>query len=44
MLLVNKLLMCIRFIVEEFGGHFPGLDNPVALANDIRVIGKHWHK
>ncbi|UKZ76851.1 hypothetical protein TrVFT333_004566 [Trichoderma virens FT-333] len=27
---------------QEFGGHFPSLDNPPALADDIRKIGKHW--
>lgn len=29
-------------IVHEFGGHFPALDNPPALADDIRLIGKYW--
>ncbi|KAM0449852.1 hypothetical protein ACHAO4_007154 [Trichoderma viride] len=26
----------------EFGGHFPALDNPPALADDIRMIGKYF--
>ncbi|KAL6898577.1 Alpha/Beta hydrolase protein [Trichoderma evansii] len=26
----------------EFGGHFPALDNPPALADDIRLIGKYF--
>ncbi|KAM0255361.1 hypothetical protein ACHAQJ_005881 [Trichoderma viride] len=26
----------------EFGGHFPALENPPALADDIRLIGKHF--
>ncbi|KAF7905069.1 uncharacterized protein EAF01_005590 [Botrytis porri] len=25
-----------------FGGHFPGLDNPPALIDDIRQIGNYW--
>lgn len=29
-------------IVHEFGGHFPALDNPPALAGDIRSIAKFW--
>ncbi|KAL6805723.1 Alpha/Beta hydrolase protein [Trichoderma sp. SZMC 28012] len=27
---------------HDFGGHFPGLDNPPALIEDIREIGSHW--
>ncbi|PNP45519.1 hypothetical protein TGAMA5MH_02742 [Trichoderma gamsii] len=26
----------------EFGGHFPALENPPALADDIRMIGKYF--
>ncbi|KAI0409267.1 Alpha/Beta hydrolase protein [Xylaria palmicola] len=32
----------VSYKVREFGGHFPGLDNPVGLAADIRDIGKYW--
>nr|POE88364.1 putative epoxide hydrolase [Quercus suber] len=27
---------------HEFGGHFPGLDNPPALLDDLRNIGNYW--
>ncbi|TGO51488.1 hypothetical protein BCON_0160g00130 [Botryotinia convoluta] len=27
---------------HNFGGHFPGLDNPPALVDDIRQIGNYW--
>ncbi|KAJ4864059.1 alpha/beta hydrolase fold domain-containing protein [Trichoderma breve] len=27
---------------HDFGGHFPGLDNPPALIEDIREIGSYW--
>ncbi|KAL6692291.1 hypothetical protein J3F84DRAFT_402106 [Trichoderma pleuroticola] len=26
----------------QFGGHFPGVDNPAALASDIRLSGKYF--
>ncbi|GAW20558.1 hypothetical protein ANO14919_100660 [Xylariales sp. No.14919] len=32
----------VSYNFREFGGHFPGLDNPVGLADDIRDIGKYW--
>lgn len=28
---------------HEFGGHFPGLDNPPALIEDLREIGNYWN-
>jgi hypothetical protein len=27
---------------HDFGGHFAGLDNPAALIEDLREIGKYW--
>ena len=27
---------------HKFGGHFPGLDNPPALLEDLREIGNYW--
>ncbi|KAK4626608.1 Putative epoxide hydrolase [Fulvia fulva] len=27
---------------HDFGGHFPGVDNPPALLADLREIGTHW--
>ncbi|KAI8946654.1 alpha/beta-hydrolase [Xylaria longipes] len=32
----------VSYNFREFGGHFPGLDNPAGLADDIREIGKYW--
>ncbi|KAI0538354.1 Alpha/Beta hydrolase protein [Xylaria digitata] len=32
----------VSYKFREFGGHFPGLDNPAGLADDIRDIGKYW--
>jgi hypothetical protein len=29
-------------IVHDFGGHFPGLDNPPALIDDLRDIGLYF--
>lgn len=29
-------------IDHEFGGHFPGLDNPPALLHDLREIANYW--
>lgn len=31
-----------RRLVHDFGGHFPGLDNPPALLEDIREMGLHY--
>jgi hypothetical protein len=30
------------YIVHDFGGHFSGLDNPPALIEDIREMGKYF--
>lgn len=27
---------------HDFGGHFPGVDNPLALVSDLREIADHW--
>lgn len=27
---------------HESGGHFPGLENPPALVDDLREIGAYW--
>lgn len=32
------------FLDHEFGGHFPGLDNPPALIEDLREIGNYWDR
>ncbi|KAI1127060.1 Alpha/Beta hydrolase protein [Nemania abortiva] len=32
----------VSYKFRDFGGHFPGLDNPTGLAEDIRDIGKYW--
>jgi hypothetical protein len=29
-------------VEHEFGGHFPGLDNPAALVADIRELGGYY--
>ncbi|KAJ7162103.1 Alpha/Beta hydrolase protein [Mycena filopes] len=31
----------VSYKVHDFGGHFPGLDNPPALLEDIREMGLH---
>lgn len=31
------------YIAWDFGGHFCGLDNPPALIQGLREIGKYWH-
>jgi hypothetical protein len=30
------------YVEHEFGGHFPGLDNPAALVADIRELGGYY--
>lgn len=36
-------LVLIRVSLDhDFGGHFAGLDNPPALMEDLREIGKYW--
>ncbi|KAI0969183.1 Alpha/Beta hydrolase protein [Xylaria arbuscula] len=32
----------VSYKFQDFGGHFPGLDNPAGLADDLRDIGKYW--
>ncbi|KAF7948156.1 uncharacterized protein EAE97_003567 [Botrytis byssoidea] len=32
----------VTYNYHNFGGHFPGLDNPPALVDDIRQIGNYW--
>ncbi|KAI3316839.1 alpha/beta-hydrolase [Xylariaceae sp. AK1471] len=39
---VAKVGNLVSYTFQEFGGHFPALDNPVGLADDIRDIGKYW--
>ncbi|KAL6695663.1 Alpha/Beta hydrolase protein [Trichoderma pleuroticola] len=41
--LVETVGNLVDYSSQEFGGHFPSLDNPPALADDIRKIGKYWH-
>ena len=31
-----------RYSDHDFGGHFPGLDNPAALLSDLREIASYW--
>ncbi|TGO18995.1 hypothetical protein BTUL_0006g00280 [Botrytis tulipae] len=32
----------VTYNYHNFGGHFPGLDNPPALVDDIRQVGNYW--
>ncbi|KAF7876983.1 uncharacterized protein EAF02_008203 [Botrytis sinoallii] len=32
----------VTYNYHNFGGHFPGLDNPPALVDDLRQIGNYW--
>ncbi|KAK9318857.1 Alpha/Beta hydrolase protein [Lipomyces orientalis] len=41
--LVEEVGNLVYYKFQEFGGHFPALDNPPALAADISMIGKYWH-
>ncbi|KAF5532794.1 epoxide hydrolase [Fusarium mexicanum] len=40
--LVGRVGNLVSYKNHEFGGHFPGLDNPVALAEDLEDIKKYW--
>jgi hypothetical protein len=40
----DRSWLTVTIQVRDFGGHFPGLDNPPALADDIRDIGKYWER
>ncbi|KAF7328190.1 Epoxide hydrolase domain protein [Mycena venus] len=39
---VAKVGNLVSYNVHDFGGHFPGLDNPSALTKDIRGIGLYF--
>ncbi|EXL55716.1 hypothetical protein FOCG_06266 [Fusarium oxysporum f. sp. radicis-lycopersici 26381] len=40
--LAGRVGNLVSYKNHEFGGHFPGLDNPVALAEDLKDIKKYW--
>ncbi|OIW28330.1 alpha/beta-hydrolase [Coniochaeta ligniaria NRRL 30616] len=40
--LVEQVGNLVLYKNHEFGGHFPGLDNPPALVDDLREIGNYW--
>ncbi|KAF5252538.1 hypothetical protein FANTH_2432 [Fusarium anthophilum] len=40
--LVGRVGNLVSYKNHEFGGHFPGLDNPDALAEDLKDIKKYW--
>lgn len=40
---VAKVGNLVSYIAHDFGGHFPGLDNPPALIADIREIVSYWN-
>ncbi|UKZ69561.1 uncharacterized protein TrAtP1_010567 [Trichoderma atroviride] len=39
---VAKVGNMVMYKDHEFGGHFPGLDNPPALLHDLREIANYW--
>ncbi|KAK4496001.1 hypothetical protein PRZ48_013269 [Zasmidium cellare] len=39
---VAKVGNLVFYNNHDFGGHFPGLDNPPALIGDLREIGEYW--
>jgi hypothetical protein len=40
---MSKLIgLNLKYAVHEFGGHFPGLDNPPAMIADIREVASYW--
>ncbi|KAK7213929.1 hypothetical protein V2G26_021107 [Clonostachys chloroleuca] len=39
---VRKVGNLVYWKDHEFGGHFPGVDNPPGLISDIRELGNHW--
>lgn len=39
---VAKVGNLVGYFNHDFGGHFPGVDNPSALVQDLREIGKYW--
>ncbi|KAE8165213.1 alpha/beta-hydrolase [Aspergillus tamarii] len=42
--LVAKVGNLVLYRNHDFGGHFPGLDNPPALLDDLREIGTFWRE
>ncbi|KAH7260663.1 Alpha/Beta hydrolase protein [Fusarium redolens] len=40
--LATRVGNLVSYKNHDFGGHFPGLDNPVALAKDLKEIKKYW--
>ncbi|KAK7050663.1 epoxide hydrolase domain protein [Favolaschia claudopus] len=40
---VNKIGNLVEYNAHDFGGHFPGLDNPPALIEDIRSMAKYFN-
>ncbi|KAI8622896.1 alpha/beta-hydrolase [Xylariaceae sp. FL1651] len=41
---VEEVGNLVSYKFRDFGGHFAGLDNPPALADDLRDIGKYWER
>ncbi|CAI7626570.1 unnamed protein product [Penicillium viridicatum] len=42
--LVSKVGNLVLYKFHDFGGHFPGLDNPPALLEDLREIRSFWSR
>ncbi|RYP64372.1 hypothetical protein DL771_008766 [Monosporascus sp. 5C6A] len=40
--LVQKVGNLVHWKNHDFGGHFPGVDNPSALISDVRELGNYW--
>ncbi|WAO91358.1 Hypothetical protein NCS54_00882500 [Fusarium falciforme] len=40
--LVEQVGNLVRYKFHTFGGHFPALDNPPALVEDIQEIAEFW--
>ncbi|RSL40964.1 hypothetical protein CEP53_013055 [Fusarium sp. AF-6] len=40
--LLAELGNLVQYRFHDFGGHFPGVDNPPALIEDLREIGTYW--
>ncbi|KAJ3541266.1 hypothetical protein NM208_g4128 [Fusarium decemcellulare] len=39
---VEKVGNLVSYTFQDFGGHFPALDNPPALAAEIQKLGRYW--
>ncbi|KAJ7884148.1 Alpha/Beta hydrolase protein [Mycena olivaceomarginata] len=39
---IAKVGNLVSYTVHEFGGHFPGLDNPPEMIADIREVASYW--